>query len=754
MPKWDMTSTVGLGGRFQIIITKLGHVNQFGQREGIPTDVTFFRGVPTQLMSYSSGDPFGDSTAQLQFPNITGFDDFNSQEIGSWLAEYSNVDIWWVPGILATTSGYPALPDPDAQLYEDPLTNRLDTISPVNNYSGSVITGTRRGTKVFEGYIASMALNGSDNGNSLTISCQGALFQADRYLEKPFYPANPQTLESLIAGVFDNTTRPHLRTHPLVIEWPIGWTQVAPSFIGTTNIYTPNVTPGQKWTGYTTRQTGSWDRSLTSFVQNNISVMLTQPESGVTPGNQWTVMLAHQGDSTYPVGRTPVLRVRDRFRSPDFSYWAGTPGIQIDMTKDSTQSSNILYGDGTDVAGTVWRNAIISHDGSRTDYAPLSAAPDVYPAINNDFFNPAVFASESYVKYGTGFNQPDAVKSANETLKREEDAGWSGTITVATDPATDMTRWEIRAGMTMLLKGFQGTLDTGMKFHVSAVEADPMSGTVQLTVDTRFRDLLSIEEALARSRDPLTPSKLLQLNKASGVIEDILAPWDYSAGSGYVPLSSKPLYDYAPAQLAFPYQSWVQNHPPFTAQNYYVQCNADSPDSRERWAGPIPILTAERGTIARTEFFMVDLFGIPVLKPFHVSLYFNNVTVTAMPMENGIYSPFIFGAFQKLNPVTGEPWSLGVLLSPDDSYIIGWGNYAQPAGFSPGLYTTGAQPTGLLEDDSTWTFDNTQFGQKFDVQLPVGSNPSSAITIYAMFYCEHTEPVYFSGRLYKQPQGV
>lgn len=754
MAKWDRSVTRAVGGRFQIVFTRVGIADPLNPSTGQPHDVTFFRGVPTNLANYSSSDPFGDAAAQLTFPRITGFDDFDSPELGSWLAEYSDVDIWWIPGApLAGTVVPPGSADADTWID----LNGIEALAPVNEWTlvgSDYVKGAARGSKVFEGFVASFELSGDGAGSGLQVQIQGALFQADRYLMKPFYPPNPQTLESLIGVAFDHSSRPHLRTAPFQIEWPVGWTQVAPAYDPTqSTTYAPNVAPGTKWTGYTSRSTGAWDRSLTGFVQDQIAVMLTQVGVGVPPGNQWTVMLARQGDPTYPQGRTPVLKVRDRFRAPDFSLWFGTDGLKVDLTKDSTQTANLVYGDGTDVSGTVWRNAVISADGSRTDYQPLASSQDVYPTINNPLFNPQQFASEAYVKYGTGFNQPDAVTSAQQTLRRDLDAGWAGTLTLSLDPV-EMSRWLIQAGMTLLLKGWVGTGATGMKFHVSAAEMDVNDGTVQLTVDTRYRDLLNLSDALARTRDPLTPSKLLQLNRASAIIEDVQAPWDYSAGSGFVPLASTAFYAYLPAGDTFPYNDWVQHHPPFMYPSWYVSVQADSADSELRWTGPVPILTAEKGTIARSEFFCVDKYGQPVQIPFSVSLYYVNVSVTNMPQEDGEYSPFLFGAFEPINPDTGQPWSPGLLLAPDQSYIIGWGNYAQPAGFSPGLETAGDSPTGLLTDDSTWTFDNTN-NPNYNKEAPAGqAQAASAITIYAMFYAEYSEPVYFQGRLFKQPQGT
>jgi hypothetical protein len=760
MAGWDMEQVRNIGGRFQIIFSKLGSPNVFGLSDGTSRDVTFFRKAPTTISSFSSADPFGDATAQLVFPAITGYDDLDSQEIGSWLADYSDVDIWWIPG--TTDLDVPLPAGVEMLTYINPLTNQQDCIAPVYSYTdvgGVVKIAALRGVKVFEGFVASMDLEGADDSNSLSVSVQGALFQADRYMEKPFFPAGPQTLESLIQAVFDHGARPHLRTQPLVIEWPTGWTKVAPALTGAPNDYTSNATPGAKWTGYTSRSTGAWDRSLTGFCQDQISTMLTTEDSGVTPGNQWTILQALQGDPNYPAGRTPLLKVRDKFATPDFAMWYGTPGMKCSLTKDTTQSANIYYGDGTDLGGQVWRNAVVAHDGSRTDYLPLAADPSVYPPINNPSFDKGAFASEAYLKFGTGFNQPDAVTSSQKIMQRTLRSSWAGTITLSTDPSADLPRWLIRAGMTMRLMGFSGSGADGVSFHIASVECDPSGGTVQLTVDTQYRDLLTLAQAIARTRDPLTPSKLLQINRATAIIQDLQAPWDYKAGSGFIPKASTAFYAYCPTNDPFPYNDWCQKHPPFLYPQWYVACNANAADSNSRWSGPIPILTAEKGTIARSEFYCVNKFGQIVKNPFHVSLYYVNVHSGDMPRDTthpNQPSPYLPGAFESINPATGLPWPDGTFLAPQPSYIIGWGNALQPAGFSPGLYSAGAQPTGLLADDFNWQFDNSNTSNQanYDIYAKVGKEPVSAITIYAMFYAQYTEDVYFQGRLFLQPQGA
>lgn len=753
MGRWSASATKGLGGRFAIEVTGWGMV---------PVDISTVRGVPVQIDSYSSADPFGDAAAQLSFPMLTVLDDPSSPEL-SWLTVDSLVDIWWVPAMAKPADWNPAPLangySRDAVVYENELTGQADVIAPMWTYeqSGGVYywTGTRRGIKVFEGFIASIAAASS---GGLSVQCQGALLQADHYKAKPFYPPNPQTLESLIMAVFDNTARPNLRTQPPMIVWPTGWSLRAPAFTGTSNTFDPNVSPGTLWTGYTTRNTGSWDASLTSFVQNLLAVMLVKPGSGVPAGDQWTLRQARYGDVVQGLqssGRQPYLCVRSRDTAPSFVLWAGAPGVEVDMTRDGTQKEDVIYGTGTDVAGTTWRNAVIAADGSRTDYLPLAYERDSYPTAGNPLYHPTKMMRESYIQFGTGFAQTDATSSAEQMIARDSDPGWSGTITLSVDPSETLSRWQIFAGMTMRLLGFMGSGAGGWAFHIASVEADPNSGTVTLTVDTRYRDLLTLNEAIARTRDPLTPAKLLQLNMNSVTIEDIQAPWDYSAGSGYVPKAALALYANKPTSSLFPYSAWVKANPPVAHPSWYVTVKASASQSKDRWTGPVPILMAEKGTIRRSEFFCVDKNGNLLPIQYSISLYYaSGVNYSFMPTNgNNNYSPFIPGAFESIDPTTGQPWAKPG-LAPDQSLVIGWGNYDQPAGYWPGLYSAGAKATGLLVDESTWNWDCSANEPNYDHLAKAGKEAASVITLYLMAYAEYTETVYIGGRLYRQEPGT
>lgn len=735
MSDWTFSQANNPGGRFIVVATKL---TQGGSR----VDVTTVRGAPTLIPTFSSGDPFGDSTAEFTFPALTLFDDLDAVDLSKWLGFYSDIDLYWAPAFPAGSGLYPL----NEQVI-NPLTNEGGWVAPYRVRDSSARSGALNAIKVWEGFIASM---GPGDGG-LQVQCQGALFQMDRYLAKPFYPARPWPLEALIADQFTHPTRPQLRTAPLITQFPAGWARIVPPYTAASaDTYAPVATPGSKWTGYTSRQTGAWEHALTGFIQDQLTVMITRPGDGVAAGNQWTIGQLSAGVSS--PGRQPVLKVRDRFAAPDFSMWVGTPGLVAQLSGDSTQSENIIYGSGTDVHGTLWRNAVIANDGSRTDYLPLAASRDVYPFQRNSALVRGGFASEAMTQFGAGFSQPDATDVAKQSLARDSDPGWTGSITLATDPSPTLSRWQIRAGMVIRLQGFLGSGAVGVTFHISAVTAAPEGGTVELTVDTRFRDLLTVQEALERTRDPLTPVKMLQVNRQSVMIPDIQAPWDYTAGSGYVPKASKAFHDYCPTTEPFPYADWASKHAPLRYALWYSKCNAGAANRNDRWSGPIPVLTSEKGDISRTEFACYDKQGNVLKIPFHVSFYYLPVGPSAMPRDASGPSAFLDNAFESINPATGEPFQAGIYLEPAPSFILGWGNRQNGvynrAGFSPGSEADGDHPTGLFVDGASWNYDNTG-NQQYRKYPPIGYKQSAAaISLYAMIYCEHFESVYFMGRLF------
>ena len=209
---------------------------------GVRREITVFRGAPIQLGTASSSDPFTDTTASLDCPQITIFDAPGRGDL-DWLVEDTDIDIVW------------------------------------HNYGSYDFTWS------WEGYITSYDFDFNPNGSTFQIQLQGALFALDHYLAQPSYPQQPIPYEVLIRQAFDPTKYP-ARLSPLKITFPENWKKVVPEF--DTPRYLKALKPtgvvaGQNWTGLTSRSTGSWEPMLSGHVQSLLTTMFDEG------GSQWTV---------------------------------------------------------------------------------------------------------------------------------------------------------------------------------------------------------------------------------------------------------------------------------------------------------------------------------------------------------------------------------------------------------------------------------------------------------------------------------
>jgi hypothetical protein len=234
-----------------------------------------------------------------------------------------------------------------------------------------------------------------------------------------------------------------------------------------------------------------------------------------------------------------------------------------------------------------------------------------------------------------------------------------------------------------------------------------------------------------------------------------------------------------PKNIRFPWTEWTTTHPPSGFGQYYVPVNANAEDSRARWS-TCSFLTSSKGTIRLTQFVCVNEDGEVVDIPFHVSIHdvnmldsdivdtspesddvdegnlaWNSYIPRAMSgvAETEIYSPFANDKMWERTAPDGTTLE-GTTYPPPQQMIVGWGNYSQPAGYSPGRKSEGGQPTGKLLDESTWSYDNIGgdlSNQRIDPQGR-GNNLTKTKLLCAI-YAEHTEQVYFIGRMWKQEEG-
>lgn len=681
-------------------------------------DLTLFRGAPTEVLEMSTSDPFGPATATLKFPKVSIFDRRGAGDLW-WCVPEANVDIAWV------------------------------------------VDGEVR--YMWEGYAVSFEYGVDAASSSLTIQCVGALRQMDNYLATPQFLYAPTTFENAILMQFDG--RPDLRLTAPRISWPSWWTK---TFSPDENLYgkpwliPTGVAVGQKWSGQVTRYTGQFEQALTGYIQQLLSSMHTDR-------GQFTLALDR--------GREPVLRHRDWLTEPnDLTLEVDLlwPGVTLTMTEDHTQKLSAVFVQGKTLSGVTFSGMQVTNDGKRTYYEPYAARRDVHPQSNNVWLNPAVMRKEVQLSAADGMSATDAKTLARTHLQRFSSPGYTGSLTINTDPMLNglaFPRQAITAGMSVLVRSIFGSPD-GLLFHITqtGLGAD---GMMSLTLDSKFRDQLTVQEVMLRGRDALTPTRMLSSGSWQPNVPDMLFPWSYEMGAGYVPWGSHNLFRGIGTYEQFPWVNWTQAHPPKDPQwrDHYVHIGPTSSNADENWSKAFPVLLSAAGSSRLVQVAAFDRDGNQLQVGFHFSLWgSNSIDATAgpvIPAEHsalvgypaGQHHPFFPGAWETVdeNGVAQNP--LTPQAEATASLMVAWGNYYEQAGYWPSTSSTvGATPTGLFVDEVSINWDLTQLAGAVNPQETAAINTAdmNRAMVYGMIYCEEqlTEDVYFLGRIYRLEPGT
>ena len=701
---------IGDGGHFRVFATS---------PSGVRVDITMLRGVPVTVASLSTTDPFTDATASINLPQVTGRDKPGQGDLWWWYP-WSPIDIVWY------------------------------------NEEGSATDW------VWEGFIVS-----EDIEEGCTLALKGALYRLDNYLAAPWFPQYPVPYELLIKNAF---AKEGTNIAPLVIQWPDDWATVVPERNDPDYLWFLRpwgVRVGEKWTSLTTRNTGGWEPLLTGYVQSLLSVMY------VEGGGQWTVEKR--------TGRIPVLKVRPHLHAPDggtLEVHYGAPNVKVNVSRDFDASTNVIYGQGRDLQGTSFSGQQVSRDGQTTYYEPFASLPYVYPADNtNPRFNRNIVRKESRLQFPDGMSLIESRKMSAVHLQKFSDPGYVGSITLSSDPlrgGVPFNKMLIKAGMTILVKGLRGS---DVLFHISETNGNPGDGSMTLTVDTKYRDALTVYEVRAKTRDALDPVRLLRAGQFSTTVQDTIMPWSYSQGSGIIP--SAGAFDATDLFInklgpmeKFPWTETTKKYPPKTYPQYYVKIGPKNANADRNWSGitrqginyaAYPIRMSQSGTIRLTQIAAYDEDGNVMPVKFHVGIYANSgVNVTNMPMIPTAMAdtygypasqryPFYPGAFENINPDGTQTDNPGQLTAEGADMVVGFGNFYEGAGYFPGMMSAGGLPTGLLSEESPWTYDTTNSPNfdKYSVEK-TRKDPTNGL-LYLMIYCDSqgAQPVYFMGRLYR-----
>ena len=692
-----------------------------------PLDITVLRGIATEISSLGFTDPFGPSTASLSFPALTLLDSIGEGDLS-----------WWKPG------------------------NRVTVMWRAREFAKTSLV---RDEVRWEGYISGEQSSMTDDGGKMSMTLKGALRAMDNRILMPLHLQRPITFEGAVSLAVDRT-RSRLRPYyeKARMDWPEWWEQRYTEDVAKEK---PWLVPlgfmddGEqpRWTGMVTRETGQFEQALSSYVQGLLGAMHTDR-------GQFTLML--------DPGRVPVIRHRDRFLTkPTFEIDIATPGVSCELSCDYETKASVVYGSGRGLDGAAFSNMNVDSSGG-SYYEPFAYHFTAYPdREGNAYAARGSLRRDVSIKFYEGMSAAEARTAAQKFARRNAVAGYTGTITLQSDPyvaaadgtRTTMPRHAIVAGDSVRLRHFQGR-DTGAVFHIAEVQTDITSGTTTLTVDTVFRDFLTTEEVRLRGRDALTSTMSLTTGKYQPSIRDQLLPWQDD--SGYIPHTSTivmqaPLAAGSTGDVTgqqspvtsdaepFPWPVTTAAKPPgdprWTSAYIHIPpaqtwpaANAQGatvPTFDGNWSrrnsGSIKRLVklSQAGSIRLLQIVAVDSAGVRMNVPFHVSFYYNHaVTARDMPRydaavppfehplfpgaKTGFY-PFFPGAWESFNtdgtqPLTGD---IQNRFPAEGSGFIGsasFGTYYVPAGYHPGdPRNDGAAPTGMLSIENPFSYDVAQF---------------------------------------------
>ena len=727
--------------------SSLGYFRIFAKPPGGKRrEITIFRGAPVHMDRVSSSDPFSHQSAGISLPQVTVWDNPGQGDL-DWLVPDSDIDI-----VFQNTGSY----DFDWR---------------------------------WEGYIASFGFSLSGTESSFSCDLKGAFYGLDDYLAIPSHPKRPIPYEILIAMAFDQREHPS-RLGQFRVLFPEDWELTVPerddpaylAFLKPWGVHT-----GQRWTGFTSRSTGTWEPLLTGHVQSLLSVMFSEG------GAQWSVR--NRGN------RRPELylrRIPDHDDASIIDIVLGAPGVEFTGSQDWTQRASVIYGQGVDDAGISYSGMSVAPDGKTTLYKPFAFSPVVWPRAHNPNLNSDIKPKETMIRFQDGMDQVSAMKVAQGQLQRFSEPGITGTVILTSDPrylsGEYCPRLLIQAGCSIRLTGLFG-LPEGVPAHVTQVEVDLQNLTTTLTFDTKYRDQLTVEEVKARTRDALTPLRALQVGKYSNTVQDLVLPWSYSEGSGCVPLGAKEFFnEKLPSTAEFPYEEFTRKYPPSNASSrpYYVRVNPTATDdSSKNWSGvprngspilSIPIRMGQSGVIKLSQLAAYDKDGNVLPVRFHVSVYDNpGVGIKDMPKfptdpgtaanpaipflrpKNipvtytvGQSNPFFKDAWEQVKEDGTQFSDQTYLPAKGANVIVGWGNYYEPAGYSPGRASLGAARTGKLEDTTAWSFDTETSSNLNLIDPTTNATLEYAGMLFVNIFCDEQgdQPVYFLGRFFRQEPGT
>ncbi|HWO51287.1 MAG TPA: hypothetical protein VNN23_06810, partial [Ornithinibacter sp.] len=243
-----------------------------------------------------------------------------------------------------------------------------------------------------------------------------------------------------------------------------------------------------------------------------------------------------------------------------------------------------------------------------------------------------------------------------------------------------------------------------------------------------------------------------------------------------------PLFDGIPNDTVFPWDDWFAQRPPKDPKwtSCYLHLGPAQDNANSNWIvqhnpaeiqGGIPIHIGQSAQIRLLQVVALDRDGHVMKVPFHISFYgLAGVNVASMPhilveqvsmfppYAAGQSYPFVRDGFEefkidgtKVDPNVPQPTQTVAL-------IRAYGTFYEKAGFWPGSYSEGDEPTGLLVDETPWEVNPTAVGGSYwdPYKLERNLTNTLAAQTFAMIYCDAQgdQDVYFVGRMFRAEPGT
>lgn len=637
-------------------------------------DVTFLRGVQTVIHGWTDNEPFGDATCEIEFPQITTYERLGEGDL-NWFMSWAEVELQLVvaAGVTIVDEGKTYTAGQTVPLFEGLMPEREDILT--------------------------------EDGNSLRFTAMGVLYQLDLYRKPPGFSDVAEDVGTKIAkAINERAVHYGFRGTPCqAFDFGIdtrksgAWDKLLSGYIqdllsttmtsdgkqATLTLKRPR-TPLLKWkyTGVSQYSVWAGQPGVTHSLVNdfiahpNVYYGEGTDENGYHWRNTKYPNLRIDDAPLFPL--SPGTAFHPGYTNTGFQEFADEMRVlgyamrsqdtylsaDVDEVKDVQRRRGILV-DGL-VGAQTW--AAVFEVGSNvggldgTYFAPIAYDKKVMPYIYNaqgaiigpnPYWIPDKVRLETYYNYGDHTSKKDATRSAQQEYNRNSLSGWAGTITLTIDPVQG-SRFLIRAGQNISMYGFHGG---PLRFHIAQVDRDLTAEppTVTLTVDSKYRDLMTIAAIMERDHETNNPANRQEVSRrSSSTIVDSIVVWDVESGAGRIPKH---------AQQA---GLWTVMRIP----------------------------AGERGTVAKTHlrtFSPANEFAAAVFsKP-----------VTDVQLRALLGNPLI-------NTSDGKnPWDKNAAALDDMGYLYAVGGPSNAAGYWPG--TAGSDPvTGVMHDDASWYYESTK----------------------------------------------